>query len=75
MKGIRPDYAKWASANLPNQYQPFVAIAYDMMKRHGMPATSETVLQRLKDSGRDRETIIERHRRYGSSKRTPQQNQ
>lgn len=75
MKGIKPEYMRWAKDKLPNEYQPFVAIAYEMMKRNGLTTTPETVRQRLASCGRDRNAIIERHRKYGSTKRTPQQDQ
>ncbi len=70
VKGIKQAHMQWAAKNLPNEYQPFVAVAYDMMNRHGIETTPESVRQRLIDSGRDRETLIERHKRYGSTKRT-----
>ena len=75
MKGIRPEYLQWAKRNLPDEYRPFVAVCYEMMKRNGLDTTPETVRQRLASCGRDRNAIIERHRKYGSSKRTAKQDQ
>lgn len=72
---MKNQYTQWAEKNLPDQYRPFVAIACEMMERNGIETTPQSVQQRLAAQGRDRESIIERHKRYGSSKRTPQQDQ
>jgi len=70
MKGIKPHWEKWAANNLAGEYQPFVAVAYGMIEGTGEKPTPETVRARLVRTGRDRETIIERHRRHGKTKRT-----
>ena len=75
MRGIKSHWEKWAANNLPNEYQPFVAVAYGMIEGQGEKPTPETVRARLVSTGRDRETIIERHRRYGKTQGTPKQNQ
>jgi hypothetical protein len=72
---MNPKYAKMAQRLAPEQYQPFATIACEIMDRHGIPVTHESLVERLKGLGRDREAIIERHKRYGKTKRTAKQDQ
>lgn len=54
----------WAKANLPNEYGPFVAVAYGMIVMTGQTPTKEKIQDRLLATGRDRAACFERHRRY-----------
>jgi hypothetical protein len=68
-------YFAMAKKLAPDEYQPFAAVACEIMEKHQIPVTSESIVDRLKAQGRDRESIFERHRRYGKTKRTAEQNQ
>jgi hypothetical protein len=68
-------YINMARKVAPQEYEPFAAVACEIMERHKIKITPESVTARLKALGRDRESIIERHKRYGKAKRTPKQNQ
>lgn len=54
----------WAEKTLPNEYGPFVAVAYGMIEMTGTNPNKDNVLARLISSGRDRASCIERHKRY-----------
>ena len=68
-------WADWARKNVPEQYLPFAAVACGIIAAHGSSPTPEAVRERLRATGRDRESIIERHKKYGSSQRTTKQDQ
>ena len=63
----------WARKHVSEQYAPFAAVACGIIESQGLDPTPEAVRERLRATGRDRETIIERHKRYGSSQRTTEQ--
>jgi hypothetical protein len=66
-------WAAWSKENVPEQYTPFAAVACEIIRLQGFTPTPQAVRDRLVATGRDRESIIERHKKYGSSKRTTEQ--
>lgn len=66
-------WADWARKNVGEEYLPFAAVACGIIESQGSSPTPEAVRERLRATGRDRQSIIERHKRYGTSKRTTEQ--
>lgn len=54
----------WAKDNLPDEYAPFVAVAYGMIAMTGTAPNKERIMNRLAATSRDRASCVERHKRY-----------
>jgi hypothetical protein len=59
------DRIEFAQKNLPGEHEGFVVIAMQMLQSAGEEVTRNSILARLKATGRDRDSVNAQAKRYG----------